>query len=224
MYCANCNRPRPDGECYCPECGGVLLSPAPKKRGRLWVPLAIIAVMLTVGISVFLLTLPEDSPPPSETPWFSVSGGTLYFYSDQYTGGSTLRVPSVVDGQTVTRLSSRCFMNCDQLVSVELPDTLTVIGTEAFANCGGLRGIKLPEGLQTIRKGAFADCTALEAIYVPGSVETIDETAFWGCERLIHIFFVGNSAQWSTLYTGELSPGAEIYTVSGPDADHFSPG
>ena len=224
MYCPNCNRPRPDDQLQCSQCGGLLLPSLPRKRGKLWPPLIFLAVMLAVGITVFVLTRPESPPAPSETPWFSVNNGALYFHPEKYTGGDTLRVPSDVDGQTVTRLSSWCFKGCSDLISVELPESLTAIGNEAFANCDSLRGIKLPEKLRTIGKNAFAGCTSLEAIYVPESVESIDETAFLGCERLIHIFFVGNSSQWYTLYPGELPFDAEIYTVTGPDADHFIPG
>ena len=222
MYCPNCNRPRPDDYRQCPECGGMLLPSAPPKKGRLWPALIILGVMLMVGVTIFLLTIPKESPPPSETPWFSVNNGTLYFYPDQYTGGETLIVPSFVDGQAVTRLSAHCFSGCDQLVMIKLPDTLTVIGAQAFADCTALRGVKLPEQVHSIGKNAFADCTALEAIYVPASVTTIGDDAFAGCDRLIHIFFVGDQRKWDRLYAGELSLDAQIYTVSGPDADNFS--
>lgn len=222
MYCPNCNRPRPDSAGQCPECGSPLLPASPVRRGRLWPPLIFICVMLALGITIFLLSIPKEEV-PSDTPWFSVNGGTLYFYPESYTGGDTLRVPSTVDGETVRRLAPHCFQNCDGLVTVELPDSLTTIGAEAFADCDALRGIKVPEQVKTIEKSAFVNCPSLEAIYIPGSVTEIQEDAFAQCPKLVHIFFVGDLSQWMQLYPGELNIDTEVYSVSGPDADSFSP-
>lgn len=225
MYCPNCSRPRPGSHYQCPECGGPLLLNAPRRQGKLWPALIILAVMLLIGGTIFIFSLPHaaEESPVSETPWFTVSNGTLSFDPSQYTGGETLTVPSVVNGQTVTRLSARCFSNCDTLVTVELPDTLTVIGVNAFSGCTSLRGLKLPERVHSIGKNAFLDCAALEAIYIPASVTVIGDQAFDGCDRLIHIFFTGDFLDWEQLYPGELPLDAEIYTVSGPDAESFSP-
>lgn len=222
MFCPNCNRPRPDYQRQCPDCGGALLPSAPTKKGRLWPALIVAVALLMIGVPIFMLSTVKETPKPSETPWFTANNGTLYFHPEHYTGGETLTVPPLVDGQTVTRLSARCFSNCETLVSVELPDTLTVIGADAFSGCTALRGIKLPEQVHSIGKNAFLNCTALEAIYVPASVQTIGDRAFDGCERLIHIFFVGDFLQWYDLYDGELNLDAQIYTVSGPDAETFS--
>ena len=222
MYCSNCNMPRPNDPCFCSECGTPLIAPPARKKGKIWPPILFMVVMLTVGSVLFALT--KTDTPTSKTPWFTIEDGVLYFNPEKYTGGPTVKIPATVNGETVTTLSAGCFQNCDDLVFVELPDTLTAIGGNAFSNCDKLRGVKLPENVRRIGSRAFANCGSLEAIYVPKAVTAIGTDAFLGCDSLQHIFFVGNHLQWSTLYPDRINSMTEIYTVSGPDAETFSPG
>lgn len=221
MYCPNCDMPRPNDLHTCSECGTPLLPLQTPKKGKLWPPVLFMVVMLALGITLFVLSRIEE--PVSETSCFTVEDGVLHFDSRKYTGPSTLIIPTTVDGQTVTSLSAGCFQDCDDLISIELPDTLTSISSYSFSGCESLRGIKLPEGVKKIGNRAFANCPALEAIYVPQSVTAIGKDAFNGCDSLAHIFFVGDSMQWHNLYPDEINPNTEIYTVSGPDAETFSP-
>lgn len=223
MYCPKCNAPRPNDPVFCSECGSPLIAPPKPKKGKLWPPLVFLAVMSTVGCLVFALTYAPDDTAPSAASWFSIEDGVLSFDYDLYTGGEALVIPESVDGQTVTALSDDCFRDCDAITSVTLPDTLTSIGSNAFADCDLLRGIKLTENVTSIGSGAFADCDSLEAIYVPASVHSIGRDAFSDCDAMHSVFFAGDLVAWKQLYPQYIGVDTEIYSVSGPDADSYSP-
>lgn len=223
MYCPKCAMPRPNDPTFCSECGSALIAPPKPKKGKLWPPILFLAVMFTVGCVVFALTWSADGDDPPAAPWFSIEDGTLYFDPSLYTGSGDLVAPETLNGQKVTALADSCFYDCDVITSVTLPETLTAIGDNAFTDCDGLRGIKLPESVTVIGDDAFYSCGSLEAIYIPGSVRTVGSDAFSHCGQLRHIFFVGDRSDWNQLYPQVLSPETTVYSVSGPDADSFSP-
>ena len=223
MYCPKCNAPRPNDPVFCGECGTPLIAPPKPKQGKLWPPLLFLAVMFTIGCVVFALTYTPDNIAPSADPWFSINDGVLSFDETLYTGDGKLVIPESIDGQTVTALSDDCFQDCDLITSVTLPDSLTSIGKNAFADCDYLRGIKLTESITSIGSGAFADCDSLEAIYIPASVNSIGRDAFSDCDVLRNIFFVGDLVAWKQLYPQYIGADTEIFTVSGPNAESYSP-
>jgi len=53
-----------------------------------------------------------------------------------YSGNaSSITIPQVVQGYTVTKIGNSAFENNQRLISIDLPDTITVIGKRAFAGC-----------------------------------------------------------------------------------------
>lgn len=217
MYCPHCDAPRPNDIMRCSICGGELAPLSARKKGRLWPPAVLLAVMLLVGVYVFVIT----RTPSSQTPWFTVEDGVLFFDQSQYTGGTELEIPATVNGQTVTAIGAQAFQDCDFIEELTLPDTLRTIQYDAFRNCDGLRGVKLPESLTVIEDRAFYGCDELEAIYVPENTHTVQQDAFSGCPRLIHIFYTGTTADWEALYPQTITNHTLIYTVSGPDAERY---
>jgi hypothetical protein len=81
-----------------------------------------------------------------------------------------------------------CFMNCEQLKEINLPETITTIDNLAMFHCKNLTYIELPSKLQKIGKNAFMDCEKLEAIQwrEPRTNDSIliDDYAFAGCTSL----------------------------------------
>lgn len=67
--------------------------------------------------------------------------------------------------------------SCNNLVSVELPDTLQRIGTCGFGCCSGLKEIRLPDSLREIGGSALASCGFTE-LALPEGMETIGSYAF----------------------------------------------
>ena len=194
-----------------------------RKKGSHWVPIGIMTVLFAIGLGVFFLSqaFPPYTPPlmenenQSETPWFHMEDGELYFDNAAYEGPEEITVPSEVDGQTVTALAEGCFAGSKTLTTVILPDTLQVIGPEAFADCTSLRGIYIPDHVTVIGAGAFRGCTSLEAIDLPGTIVTIGYQAFEDCEKLEHIFFNGKKSQWKDLYSDKIGPNTQVYCTNG---------
>ena len=84
----------------------------------------------------------------------------------------------------VTEIRPYAFYGCENLVSVELPESITSIGMYAFNGCVNLSSINLPNQITKIENYAFADCSSLQALQLPNSLTIIGTGAFNRCERL----------------------------------------
>lgn len=212
MTCPNCQTICGEADRFCFRCGA-RLSAEHTKKGTHIVPILILILLSALGIVLFFM-IPMENP-VSETPWFFIENGTLYFDESLYAGSSELVIPETVDGQTVLHIGDWCFENNTWLTTVILPDTVQSIGRGAFSNCVFLRGIHLPEGLTDIGSEAFLYCTALEAITVPSTTEHIGQAAFEGCGKLFHIFYSGEYSRWYTLYSWPITSHTYIYCTDG---------
>ena len=86
-----------------------------------------------------------------------------------------------------TSIGKRAFYNCENLESVDLPNTVTLINTSAFWNCEGLTSLTLGNSIESIEYFAFAYCSGLTSISLPGTVKEIGGFAFHGCSGLTTI-------------------------------------
>lgn len=84
---------------------------------------------------------------------------------------------------------------------IQIPDSVEKIGTNAFHNCQDLESITLPASLKTIESSAFSYCQNLSKIKLPTSLTTIDIYVFDGCSSLETVFYDGSLAQWSQINT-----------------------
>lgn len=226
MFCPYCNNLCETHDRFCSHCGAPL-APAGPKKGRHWVPILIMVILCAFGIGLFF-ALPGGnsvpaavSNPDSQTPWFSISGGTLHFNDSLYSGGSKLTIPESINGETVTGLSTGCFEGCDQLSEIILPESLESISADAFKNCTALRGIYIPESVIWIGDGAFSGCSALEAVCMNSAPEAIGSGAFSGCNKLYYIYFAGIYEVWTELYPEFINP---YTTVFCDDGDYYHGG
>ena len=71
--------------------------------------------------------------------------------------------------------------SCNNLVSVELPETLQRIGDSGFGGCLGLKEIRLPDSLREIGDSALACCGFTE-LAPPEGLETIGSYAFYNAK------------------------------------------
>jgi len=69
------------------------------------------------------------------------------------------------------------FSGCDELTSVELPESVTSIGDYAFQYCEKLTSVKMP-GVRTIGHWAFSNCSSLEGVDFAEGLESIGNCCF----------------------------------------------
>ena len=90
----------------------------------------------------------------------SVRGGVVVGYQ----GGSTVVIPSVYNGETVTAIGEDAFLGNKTIESVKLPDTVTTIGKNAFYRCEYLVEINLTKEITSVGAYAFYACERLKYV------------------------------------------------------------
>lgn len=221
MLCPYCNNICEDGDRFCSHCGAPLAPSVQEKKGRHWVPILIMVLLISLGTGLFFALPNGKGISSADMPWYVIDDGVLYFSESDYNGGSELQIPESIGGVTVTALSEGCFENCTGLTSVILPPTLQAIGEDAFRGCTALRGIEIPESVMVIGENAFNGCTALEAVCCYDELQSIGSGAFSGCNKLYYIYFVGYYPVWAELYDEYIT----LYTtVFCEDGSYFQGG
>ena len=91
----------------------------------------------------------------------------------------SVRIPESVSG-----IGDCAFEGCKHLTSINIPKLVTAIANLTFKGCNDITSIEIPENLRSIGNSAFWDCFSLSTINIPNSVETIESCAFRGCSSL----------------------------------------
>ena len=115
---------------------------------------------------------------PEDTKW----GDAKLMFSAYSKGRYTLTFD-----KPLTVIGAKAFMDCRNLLSVDLPSNLTSISESAFRNCFRLKEVIFPDNLNYIRSCAFSNCHALREVQIPDRVIEIDANAFahcYGMEKL----------------------------------------
>ena len=114
-----------------------------------------------------------------------VSIGVVDTYYFETTGEYTIEF-ILIDSTTI---GEHAFYNCDELISVIIPDSVTTIGANAFRDCASLSSITFGKGVTEIGEGAFRSCHGLTSITIPEPITTIGESAFQSCVNLTSVTF-----------------------------------
>ena len=81
----------------------------------------------------------------------------------------------------ITRCYNNPFNNCDNIVSVDFPDSFTYLGNSGlFSGCDNLERVGWPSNCPEIPGGAFSNCAKL-VFEIPNYITKIKATAFTGC-------------------------------------------
>lgn len=88
-----------------------------------------------------------------------------------------------------TEIGAAAFMECTNLINVNIPSEIETIGYSAFNGCTKLRDIVLPTSLKEISNTLFFNCSGLVSIKFPKTVTKIGEGAFRFCTSLNKIEF-----------------------------------
>ena len=83
------------------------------------------------------------------------------FGENSYSGNVTIPARVTVNGKSyqVTKIGTDAFYYCDNLVSINMPNTIKSIDRHAFYGCSKLKSITIPESVTSIDDEAFAYMT-----------------------------------------------------------------
>lgn len=91
---------------------------------------------------------------------------------------------NIVVGRGCLGVKDRGFAGYKNIKSIILPNTCTELGVGAFLNCSNLVEINIPEGVKIIPRMCFQGCSSLETIILPNSIRKIEAGAFKDCTKL----------------------------------------
>ena len=116
---------------------------------------------------------------------FTIPDSVTRIGSDAFYNCNSLT--SVIIGDSVESIGSFAFYSCDSLTSVTIGDSVTSIGGYAFYNCDSLTSVTIPDSVTSIGSYAFGDCYSLTSVTIPDSVTSIGEVAFSYCDSLTSV-------------------------------------
>lgn len=113
--------------------------------------------------------------------------------------GALVIPEKVYDGDkeyTVTEVAAQGFTRCQQLTSVEMPNTVTVLNNDCFETCTALTDVVLSNSLKTIGRFAF-NGSKIKSITLPVTLESIGNQAFCNCFELREFVMDGTGGHFS---------------------------
>lgn len=133
-----------------------------------------------------------------------VTGTVVITDNDQYHPFTIYRSPqNIIFGSRVKSIPQNAFRNCQDLTSINIPDSVSYIGEYAFANCINIESATIGKSLKKADNKAFSNCRNLETVIwnaeecisaqmgdsvktvVFGeNVRTIPQYAFSGCKNI----------------------------------------
>ena len=102
---------------------------------------------------------------------------TAFTYDDHLT--SEVCIPDEIGGLPVTAVAAEAFLNCSEIVLVNIGRNVERIDDRAFAGCA-ISGLYLHDGIEEIGAYAFSDLRRLKGLVIPRTVREIGEGAFSG--------------------------------------------
>ena len=112
------------------------------------------------------------------------------------------------------------FEYCNELTSIEIPDSVINIGYDSFTWCPNLKNVKIgnsvtkiemsfsgcnlisliiPNSVTTIDCWAFSDCSHLSYVVIPDSITYIGTGAFGGCLNIAKVYYASSEEKWEEI-------------------------
>ena len=158
--------------------------------------LIVISAALCVPVTASAATYDSD---PNDFKYSYNYGSTLAnIYG--YTGNSEyVKIPSKINGYTITGINPQAFKNNKKLKGIIIPDTVTYVEDSLFSGCISLTDVDLGKGITVITNGMFYNCKNLESLTIPEQIERFydrysytgnsSDKPFEGCVNLKNIYF-----------------------------------
>ena len=124
--------------------------------------------------------------------WLKISFGSSPLGYAQHLFLNDEEVVNVNIPQSITTIRSSAFSNLVNLRNVIFHNNVEKIETSSFAGCINLNLIQFPESLKEIGDHAFSGCSNLSFPELPRKIEKIDFCAFQGCKSLTSLNIPAN--------------------------------
>ena len=118
---------------------------------------------------------------------YTTTNGKVTITDCDNVANGELVIPDTIEGNPVISIGDNAFGDCENLISITIPEGVTSIGIRAFWSCTSLASITIPESVTTIDDNAFAFCSKLTNVSIPGGVTLVGKGAFIRCSSLINI-------------------------------------
>lgn len=144
-------------------------------------------------------------PYNSNTLQFTVKNGVRYLGNAEnpyvlLVGPTSNTVTTTVIMSGTRVISPHAYEECEQLLSVTIPEGVVCIGDSAFSQCWNLATVKVPESATYIGYGAFSGCNALCSIFIPRAAACFYVNVIPSGASLVSVYFGGTAEEAKPLY------------------------
>jgi hypothetical protein len=123
----------------------------------------------------------------------TITGLSSLWVSSADPNKNMLSIPSVIEGNPVTKISTYAFLNRNTIVQLTIPSSVITIDSGAFYGCSALTTLNIQNGVQQIKDWSFFLCTSLVSVFIPASVTEVGAYSFVLCRQLESITVDSNS-------------------------------
>lgn len=132
-----------------------------------------------------------------------------------------IRVPTEIDGQTVSAIGPRVFQFDENVKKVVLPDTVREIADSAFFNATSLESVEFSGCIDTVGEYAFSGCSSLKELDFRNGVGCIKYAALDLCENLKDVYLPADVESLEDAAICILCPKVTIHVPAGSQAEEL---
>ncbi len=132
-----------------------------------------------------------------------------------YTGTELIIPRKSPTGERVIGIDTRAFENCEELVSIEIPESIINIGEQAFKGCSSLVMIEVERSnpkfcsvggiLFSKDKTKLICCPAARvgsSYLISTNIKSISDYAFYGVKNIKRLYYEGNTTEFESIKIG----------------------
>ncbi len=98
------------------------------------------------------------------------------------------KVKHIIFKPNISTIGNVAFNLCENLTTVNIPDSIKSIGWQAFKGCKKLETVEFPAGLETIGISAFEECKRLKSVDLSKTnIQCIERFTFAECLELVKV-------------------------------------